>query len=360
VISRLSRRSQQLVAAVVLSACVGVVGGGLAAWAIYARFGPVERVVTQTINVGGGGTASSAAGIGQQASPAIVEIATRSIGPQDLLGGTSGLADGFIVSSDGLVVTSIHAVHGATALNIATADGRLFPATIVRADPVHGIVALRAANAQGLTPLPFASQDPRPGDVVVAVGHSPFSPLTLSTGVVSSTGRPLALGDGEPVLADALTVDATPDPRQDGAPLLSGAGAVVGVVVDAAGSAPGVVALSGRAAADLVQSISSGSAPAPTLGAASIVVDAATAAAAGMPPGALVRTVAVGGPAAQAGLQPGDVVTSVSGTSIDSAHPFDAEALGLTPSQDVTVTFWRGGATQSVTLTVGAAGSASG
>ena len=354
-----TRPRSQLIAAVVLSACVGLLGGALAAWGIYARFGPVERVVTQNTNVAGPN--ADVATIAKQASASVVEIATHAVDSQSLLGGAPGLTDGFVVSGDGLIVTSIHAIHGATALSVATSDGHVFAASIVRADPSHGIVVLRAVNAQNLTPLTFATQAPRPGDLSVVVAHAPFNPLILTTGVVSSIGRTVSLADGEPVLSDVVTVDATPDPSQDGAPLLSGSGAVTGVVVDAGASSSGVVALSGRAAADLFEEISSGGAAnTPTLGAASIVVDAATAAAAAMPVGALVRSVVSGGPAAAAGILPGDVVTVVNGVSIDATHPFDAVSLGLTASQQVSVVLWRSGATQTVSVTVGTVGPSSG
>ena len=353
----------KLLAIVVLSTCIGLIGGGLAAWAIYARFGPVERVETPPINVSGNtGGGLSVAAIAQQAQSSVVEIAIHKVQPQSLLNDAADFVDGFVVSSDGLIITSIHALRGATALTVATSDGRVFQATIARSDPSHGITLLRAAKAQGLTPLAFATQEPRPGDLSVVVAHTPFTPMTLSTGVVSSTGRTLTLNDGEPVLSDVMTVDATPDPREDGAPMLSGAGNVAGVVVDTGGAAPGVVALSGKAASDLVQQVTGGgaAAAAPTLGVASIVIDAATAAASGVPAGALVRSVDPGGPAAQAGIAAGDVVTAVDGVTIDFTHPFDAVALGLTPSQQVSVTLWRSGSTQTVPLTVGAAGSTSG
>jgi serine protease Do len=351
----------RLFAAVVLSACVGLVGGALAAWGIYARFGPVERVITQPITVGGSTTPGLTVGaIAEQKSASVVEVATQPLDPASIAGGVTGVADGFVVSADGLVVTSIHALRGASAIRIATADGHAYQATIVRADPVHGVAVLRAVGAQGLTSLSFASAVPRPGDLAIAVARSPLFPLTLSTGTVSSTGRTVQLSDGEPALADVLTVDATPDPREDGAPLISGAGAVIGVVVDAGGAAPGIVALSSRAAAGLVQQVSgSATASTPTFGADSIVLDAATAALYGLPVGAYIRSVTTSGPSDAAGLTAGDVVTSVNGTAIDADHPYDALALGLTAQQQVTLTVVHAGASRTVVLVVGATGSSS-
>jgi serine protease Do len=168
-------------------------------------------------------------------------------------------------------------------------------------------------------------------------------------------GRTLTLADGETVLRDVVTVDSTPDPRQDGAPLLNGNGDVIGVVVDAGGAAPGVVALSMTAASNIVAKAtgSGGSAPVPTLGADSEVIDPATAAAADVPVGALILSVTNGGPAATAGLLAGDVVTAVGSTTLDATHPFDPTILGLAPDQQVTITVFRNGTTRTLELIVG-------
>ena len=349
-----ARPRDRLLAAIVLSAVIGLVGGGLAAWGIYARFGPVERVITQTNVVGPGGTASTGA-IAQAKAASVVEVLTKPVTPDSLVSGPTGIVDGFVVSADGLVISSLHAIQGAATLRIATAGGRSFPATIVRADPTHGVVLLQAVGAQGLTPLTFASVAPKVGDLAIAVSHTPFSPLTLSSGSVSSVGITLTLSDAEPALHGALTVDATPDPRQDGAPLLNGNGDVIGVVVNAGTAAPGVVALSLAAAANLVVAATGGGggAPVPTLGVDAEVLDLATAAAAGLPEGALILSVTAGGPAALAGLLPGDVVTAVGSTSLDADHPLDPTVLGLAPDQQVTLTVYRNGAARTLTLTVG-------
>jgi serine protease Do len=352
------RPRDRLIAAVVLSAVIGLVGGGLAAWGIYARFGPVERVTQQTIVGGSGnnsGGALTAGSIAQAKSVSVVEVITRPVTVASLLAGPTGIVDGFVVSANGLVVTSIHAIQGAATLRIATADGHSYPATIVRADPTHGVVLLQAVGAQGLTPLTFATVAPRVGDLAIAVAHAPFSPVTLATGTVSSVGITVTLADTEPPLRDVLTVDATPDPRHDGAPLLDGNGDVIGVVVDAGGAAPGVVALSMSAAANLVSAATASGAtnPAPALGVQSQVIDPATAVAVGVPVGALILSVTTGGPAAVAGLLPGDVVTAVGSTPIDADHPLDPTVLGLAPDEQVTLTVYRDGSSRTVQLTVG-------
>ncbi len=350
------RDRRALLAAIALSTCVGLAGGALGAYAIYSRFGPTERVVTQFVTPNGpsSGTPLTVATIAQQKAAGVVQVVTQPQSVPGLAGGARGFANGFVVSADGLVITTIHGVQGATTLRITTADGHAYPATIVRADTTHGIVLLRAVGAQGLAALTLSKDQPRAGDLVLAVAHPPFSSIAVSTGTVSSTGRTITLADGEPQLESVIAVDGTPDPRADGAPLLNGAGDVIGVVVNAGAASPGVVALSGPAAAGLVARTVGGRSTQPTVGADSTLLDPATAAAAGCPPGALIISVVAVGPAATAGMAPNDVVTSVDGVAIDATHPFDAVALGLDPEQQVTLDVWRAGASLTLPLTVGA------
>ena len=350
-----ARPRDRLIAAVVLSSVIGLVGGGLAAWGIYARFGPVERVIVQTVVGSGNGSGDTltAGAIAQAKSVSVVEVLTQPVTVGSLASGPTGIVDGFVVSANGLVLTSIHAIKGAATLRIATASGHSYPATIVKADPNSGVVLLQAVGAKNLTPLVFATVSPRVGDLAIAVAHTPFSPVTLSTGTISSVG--IAVTSRTVSRSSRpLTVDATPDSRQDGAPLLNGNGDVIGVVVNADGAAPGVVALSMTAASDLLTSATGGRQCAvANLGADSEVVDPATAAAADVPVGALILSVTIGGPAATAGLLVGDVVTAVGSTTIDATHPFDPTVLGLAPDQQVTITVYRNGTTKTLELVVG-------
>ncbi len=359
--TRLGRRS--LLAAVVLSASLGLVGGAAAAWGIYQHYGPTERIITQVPSSsagspGGSPRADSVGSIASAAAPGVVKVLTRAVTPTDLLGSPKGFAVGFVASSDGLVVTSAHALAGATDLRIALSDGHVYPAVVAGADVAHGVAVLRAVGAGNLGPLSFAPGVPAPGDLAVAVGAPPFGGVSVTSGTVSSVGRSLTLpgpAQQSSEVLDALTVDATPDAEDDGAPLLDAAGQVIGVVVTVNGDASltGVVALSGRDAAALVDRLShGGSSLRPTFGVAAVLLDPATAAAAGLPTGALVRAVTAGGPAAKAGLVQGDVITAVNGVPVDAGHPLDAAALGIESGQTVSLSVTRAGQTLQVSLTV--------
>jgi hypothetical protein len=79
---------------VILSATVGVIGGGLGAWGVYSHFGPVERVITQT-KTGGG---VSVGDIATAVLPSLVTISTQAVTPGALAAGTAnGLTEGFAV-----------------------------------------------------------------------------------------------------------------------------------------------------------------------------------------------------------------------------------------------------------------------
>jgi S1-C subfamily serine protease len=355
-----------LLAAVVLASCLGLVGGAAAAWGIYQHYGPVEHIVTTQAPTTSG-NASPAATVGSiatAAAPSVVKVLTQPVTPGDLLTQPKGFAVGFVATSDGLVVTSAHALAGATQLRVATADGRVYEAVVAGSDVAHGIAVLRAAGAADLPALSFATQPVQPGDLAVAAGAPPFGGVSVISGTVSSVGRslgiPAAAGQPAAEVLDAITVDATPDPQDDGGPLFNAAGQVVGVVVAVAQdpSLPGVVALSGRDAAALVDRLShGGSSLRPTFGVTAVLLDPATAAAAGLPRGALVRSVIPGGPAARAGLRQGDVITAVNGVAIDPDHPLDPAALGLEAGQTVSLSVTRGHQqlTAALTVTDGAA-----
>ncbi len=339
----------RLLAAVVLSACIGVIGGGLGAWGVYSHFGPVERVVTETKT---GGGAVSVGDIATAVLPSLVTVSTQAVTADGLASGSAaGLTQGFAVSSDGLIVTSAHAVRGATRLRVATADGKGYQATIAATDVADGVVVLRAAGASGLTPLHFAGQDPRIGDLAVAVFRPALGTLTTRSGVVAAVG--LNASDGAVDLGDLVAVDATAAPQADGAPLVDGTGSVTGVVTMVP-SATGVIAASGRDAAALVSGVQRGSVTSTgTFGVTSVLVDPAVAAATSLPQGALIQSVNAAGAAAGL-LQPGDVVTSVNGTTVVSAGGFQPGDFGLVIGDGATLEVTgAGGATRTVTLTVG-------
>ncbi len=358
-------RRPPLLAAVVLSACVGLVGGASAAWGIYHHFGPAEQVVSPSVGTpsggGGGGGNPTYASIAAAAAPSLVAVITHPLTAADLASGSARFGSGFVASADGLVVTSAHALSGATRLQLAYADGEVIDAGVAGSDPVHGIVVLRAAQAPQNRPAAlgfadFQQRATRPGDLVIAVGSRPLSGISVTPGTVSAIGCGVRTTTGPVVAAGAgdlgaMSVDATAAPEDDGAPLLDGGGHVVGVVTDSGGT--GLVALDGRSAAELVAALQRGDTTRlPGFGVQTCLLDAAHAGAVKARPGALVVAVTVGGPGDAAGLRAGDVITAVDATAIDAEHPLDPAVLGISSGQTVRLSLVRDGQDESATVTV--------
>jgi len=356
---------RQMVAGLVLSACIGTIGGASAAWAIYHRLGPASGATSPTSqgSARGSGTVQTPTvdAIAAADAASVVKVITQPVTPADLAGDPAGFVSGVVVSADGLIITSTHAIEGATALEIATGGGRAFQAIVAATDIPHGIAMLRAVNASGLHPITFATTPARAGDVAIVLGSPPFASLSVTLGTVNSTGRTVTTvadaggGGVGATLLDVMTADALPDASADGGPVLDANGNLIGIVAGGQHvGVPGMVALSGRYAAALVDRATNGSlAVQPTFGVLSVWLDPATAAATHLVPGALIRSVDPSGPSAGL-LQPGDVVSAVDGIAIDDTHPFDPATFGKDVGQPVTLTVTRAGRSISVNVTVAA------
>ncbi|MGA8014764.1 MAG: S1C family serine protease, partial [Candidatus Dormiibacterota bacterium] len=341
----------------VLAAVIGLVGGGAAAWIIYLHLGPAQRTITQLITGPSGGEAQTIGQLAQSKAASVVTIATQPVSAASLAQGEAGFANGVVVSSDGLILTSAQAVLGASQLRVGLPDGHGYDAVIAGTDPAHGLVALRAAGATGLTPISLSTTDPGVGDSAVAVFSTSGTGLSVVVGTVSAVGETVIMeaATGASV-AGAFTIDAISQPQADGAPVLNSAGQLIGIVstITQANAPPGILALSMDAARTLIAQVTGGTAqPAATFGTVSTYLDPAHAAAAGRTPGALIESVSPGGPAAQAGLLAGDIVTQVNGVAITATQPFDPANLSLSPGDNAVVALVRNGSTLTLTITVG-------
>jgi S1-C subfamily serine protease len=162
-------------------------------------------------------------------------------------------------------------------------------------------------------------------------------------------------GLGDSQLGDLILLDSPIAAGNQGGPLLDLTGQVVGVTMDGISGGRSVdFALAASDLAQVVQQIEqNGTLVVASLGAQTQEVSSADAALNGGVPGARIVAVAPEGPLAQAGLKPGDVITQIDDVRLDDAHPL-AEVLRsqFSPDQRVTVTYWRGGTTSQVELTL--------
>ncbi|HEX7490651.1 MAG TPA: trypsin-like peptidase domain-containing protein [Candidatus Limnocylindrales bacterium] len=184
--------------------------------------------------------------VAQMARPSVVTIlANGATGTTASSVATAGEGSGFIVSSDGLILTNYHVVASATDLAVIFADARRLPAKLVSVDA--GIdLALIKVDEIGLTPVVLGDSDRvQVGQLAIAIG-SPLGTYTdsVSHGIVSGLNRTIAVGAQPSGISDLLVgliqTDAAVNPGNSGGPLLDAGGSVVGVITATATDARGV------------------------------------------------------------------------------------------------------------------------
>jgi S1-C subfamily serine protease len=335
--SSVSRRL--LLAAVLLSACVGLACGAGAAWLVYRASGPAQ--IAPEIISGGGGKTTTITALANAAESSVVTVVSQPATAAMLASGQV-VGNGVVVGSDGLILTSIDTVRGISGgLRIGTGEGNGYDAIIVRADPADGLVLLRAVGAHGLKALSLATASPNPGDAAVIVANPALGgPYVASASVSAVNGGVLTLS--APHRADLI-----------GAPVIDGYGNVIGVVQSPAGAA-GEATASGTTTAQAAalaadHDVLSGNA----LGLTTVLLSTSAAAALQTPAGAFVESVTPGGPAAKSGVEVDDIVTKVNGVAIDGGHPLDPNELHLTAGEQVQLDVVRAGTHLTITLTVG-------
>jgi serine protease Do len=275
--------------------------------------------------------------IARAVKPAVVNVSTRAVResmgaderlrelPGRQLPGRAprrsvrGLGSGFVINADGYVLTNNHVVDGATDIRVKFADGRELPGKVVGGDPKTD-VALLKVEAKGLPVVPLGdSARMEVGEPVMAVGNPFGLEQTVTTGIVSGTGRAIGAGPYD----DFIQTDASINPGNSGGPLVNARGEVVGVNTAIASGGGGSVGIGFAIPTNLVKPIvtqlaATGRVVRGWLGVAIQPLTAELAASFGLPDtqGALVSNVTDGSPAARAGLRRGDVITRYDGRPV--------------------------------------------
>lgn len=140
----------------------------------------------------------------------------------------SGSGSGFIISTDGYIITNNHVVAGATRLLVSLPDAREFDATLIGRDPATDIAVLKI-YADGLKAIRFAnSTQLQVGQIAIAIGNPYGYQYSLTAGVVSALGRTLRSESGR-LIDDVIQTDAALNPGNSGGPLVNSQGDVIGV-----------------------------------------------------------------------------------------------------------------------------------
>jgi len=168
-------------------------------------------------------------GAAERVGPAVVRIDIDREGgrlSRPLFGG--GLGSGFIFASDGQILTNAHVVANARRIRVTLADGRVFDAGLVGAEPDVDVAVLRI----GADHLPVAELGRAPlkvGQLVIAVGNPYGLNWTVTAGVVSALGRTLEGAFGSSKMTNLIQTDTPINPGNSGGPLVDSHGRVAGI-----------------------------------------------------------------------------------------------------------------------------------
>jgi serine protease Do len=255
-----------------------------------------------------------------------------------------GQGSGFIVASDGLILTNAHVVRDAKDVTVKLSDRREFKAKVLGSDPVTDVAVLRI-DAQNLPVVRLGDpSQAQVGDRVLAIGAPYGLEQTATQGIVSAKGRSLP-GD---TVVPFIQTDAAVNPGNSGGPLFDGTGAVIGINAQIYSQSGGFQGLSFAIPIDVAlkvkdQIVATGSARHGRLGVMVQDVNQALAESFGMarPDGALVAKVDKNSAAAKAGLQAGDVITAVNGQKVAQAGGLSSLISLAAPGDVIKLNIWR-------------------
>ena len=297
---------------------------------------------------------------------------------------TQALGSGFVVSSQGYILTNAHVVYDsgvkATSVTVVfkgtgSATTRV-KATIAGIDETSDVALLKVdpAKAPTLVVLQLGdSSKVQAGEAVVAIGNPLGYDFSVTSGIVSATSRNLQSPNGS-VIPNGIQTDAAINEGNSGGPLIDSSGKVIGINEQIASQSGGNQGLGfavpiDTAAKVMAQLKTSGTVSYAYLGVSgqTLSADISKALGVNVSQGVLVAQVATGSPAAKAGIKGGshqtaiqgqtyvtggDVIEAIDGASVASAEDLAAAILQHKPGDTVTVTVLRGGSTVQIKATL--------
>jgi len=264
---------------------------------------------------------------------------------------------GFLISSDGLIVTNNHVVEGSNpaSITVTLKDGRKLPAALVGVDPKTDLALLKV-EATGLPACELADSDAvRVGNFAFALG-APFElPYTFTFGLVSATGRSNLTNI---TYEDYIQTDASINPGNSGGPLVDIHGRVIGVNTLINGINRGLgFAIPINMVKDVAtQLASTGRVIRPWLGIEIMGLEESEMLRRAFPEvdhGVVVDRIRRGAPAYQSDLRPGDVILSVEGAGVRKAKDVQRAVLSKGVGELVRLEVWRDGARKRIEILTG-------
>ncbi|PMB46687.1 serine protease [Fischerella thermalis CCMEE 5205] len=243
-----------------------------------------------------------------------------------------GSGSGFIISSDGRILTNAHVVDGADTVKVTLKDGRSFDGKVLGKDELTDVAVIKIA-ANNLPTLAMGnSEQLQPGQLAIAIGNPLGLDNTVTTGIISATGRNSNLIGATDKRVDYIQTDAAINPGNSGGPLLNDRGQVIGmntaIIQGAQGIGFAIPINTAQRIAD--QLITTGRVQHPYLGIQMIGLTPELRENLNSDPnsnltvnedrGVLVVRVVPNSPAARAGIRAGDVIQKVNGETVTDAR----------------------------------------
>tara|TARA_R100000935_G_scaffold10277_1_gene20551 strand:+ start:8074 stop:9198 length:1125 start_codon:yes stop_codon:yes gene_type:complete len=268
-----------------------------------------------------------------------------------------GLGSGFIISSDGLIVTNNHVVDGAQTVKVKLNDQTEYDAEVIGADPLTDIALIKITADVDLPTVPWGDSDTvRAGDEAVAIGNPFGLGGTVTSGIVSAVSRDIQSGPYD----DYIQTDAAINRGNSGGPLFNADGEVIGVNTMILSPGGGSVGIGFAVPSDLVQTVvtdlqDDGTITRVWLGVQIKPMTEEIASVLGYdaPTGAVIAEVTPDSPADEAGLEDGDIILTFADKDIADIGDLTRAVADVTPGSHTKAVVWREGQKMTIDVTVG-------
>ena len=269
------------------------------------------------------------------------------------------IGSGFIVSSDGLVVTNKHVVDSRGKYNVITHDGKKYEVKNIYRDPVNDIAIVKI-DANGLKMVEMGdSSMVKVGQLVVAVG-TPLGEFrgSVTKGIVSGIGRGITAGSPFESFAekldDVIQTDAAINPGNSGGPLVNSSGQVIGVNTAIASGAENIgFALPINIIKESLKNFNdNGQFNRAFLGISYKLISKEIALLNDVPEGAYIQDVVAGSPAEKADIQRGDIITKIDNKKIQTGTEVAQIISDKKVGDIINITLWRDGKTIEIKATL--------
>jgi putative serine protease PepD len=362
---KMTQRARRAAVAVVAAVAIG--GSGVAVGAATAAPAPAAVSAPATSAPATSAPAiSDAAAAAGDARASYADVVRQVLPSVVLISTGEGLGSGVVLDHSGNIVTNAHVAGDATTFKVQVpGDPAPRTASLVGSYPPDDLAVIRVSDPSGLQPARFAdSAKGQAGDVVLAVGNPLGLSGSVTSGIISATGRVVAepATDGRPgaTLPDAIQTSAPINPGNSGGALVTTAGEVIGIPTLTAGGTQGGAQVQGigfaipsNLARDIAkQLITAGTVTNSHRAAIGAQVGAATGQD-GTPAGTGIVTVTSGGPADRAGLRPGDIIRTAGGTPTPDPQALAGVLATAQPGDHLTLEIARGTGQLTVNLTLG-------